>query len=174
MLFREHLDGCEVRGEAGAMQLVGLLDLVSLGDQDETVARPEFAESGFDLREKLNLLVGDGLGEALDTAVFLVGERHVRKLFEAGDERAAKAVQTVAVGEDGGVLDPVEVSADLFRGVDAMVEVGDEAGDRPFEVDVVLPEGVVGVDQQSLVSEAAVGLDGGAHMLIIRCGLIPN
>ena len=43
------------------------------------------------------------------------------------------------MGEDSGVLNLVEVAADLFGGVDAMVEVGDEAGDRALEVDVVLP-----------------------------------
>jgi hypothetical protein len=59
-------------------------------------------------------------------------------------------VEAVAVGADCGVLDAVEVFADLFGGVDAVVQVGDEAGDGLLEVDVVLPEGVVGVDEQSL------------------------
>jgi hypothetical protein len=67
-------------------------------------------------------------------------------------------VQAVAVGEDGGVLDAVEVAADLFGGVDAVIEVGDEAGDGVLEVDVVLPEGIIGVDEQSLVGGAAEGL----------------
>jgi hypothetical protein len=38
MFFREHLDCSEVGGKAGAMQFVGLLGLISLGDQDETMA----------------------------------------------------------------------------------------------------------------------------------------
>jgi len=46
MFFREHLDCSEVRGEAGAMQLVGLLGLISLCDQDEAMAGGEFAEGG--------------------------------------------------------------------------------------------------------------------------------
>lgn len=62
------------------------------------------------------------------------------------------------MGQDGGVFDLIEVTADLFGGVDAVVEVGDEAGDRALEVDVVLPEGVVGVDEQSLVGRAPVRL----------------
>jgi len=37
------------------------------------------------------------------------------------------------VGADGGVLDGVEVPAHLFGGVDAVVEVGDEAGDGTLE-----------------------------------------
>jgi hypothetical protein len=62
----------------------------------------------------------------------------------------AKAVEAVSAGLDGGVLDTVEVVADLFVGVDAVVEVGDEGGDGTFEVDVVFPEGVVGVDEEGL------------------------
>ena len=45
--------------------------------------------------------------------------------------------------------------ADLFGGMDAVIEVGDEAGDGALEVDVVLPEGVVGVDEQGLIGRAA-------------------
>ena len=64
------------------------------------------------------------------------------------------------------------MTADLFGGVDAMVEVRDEAGDGPLEVDVVFPEGVVGIDQQCLVDRMAEGLvrgviEGG-HRLIIK------
>ena len=78
---------------------------------------------------------------------------------------------------DGGMLDTVEVFADLLGGVDAVIEVGDEAGDGALEVDVVLPEGVVGVDQQGLVEAATEGLlrgllrwgvIRGGHRLIIR------
>jgi hypothetical protein len=39
-----------------------------------------------------------------------------------------------------------------------VIEVGDEAGDGALEVDVVLPEGVVGVDEQGLVGRSADGL----------------
>ena len=82
-------------------------------------------------------------------------------------------MQAVAVGEDGCVLDPVEVAADLFGGVDAVIEVGDEAGDGALEVDVVFPERVVGVDEQGLLGRAAEGLVRSGliregHILIIR------
>ena len=63
----------------------------------------------------------------------------------------------------------------LFRS-DAMIEVGDEAGNRTFEVDVVLPEGIVGVDEQGLVGGTAKRLrwvlvcafDRGGHGSIIE------
>lgn len=60
------------------------------------------------------------------------------------------------MGEDSGVLNLVEVAADLFGGVDAVVEVGDKAGNGPLKVDVVLPESIVGVNEQSLVGGAPV------------------
>ena len=120
-------------------------------------------------------MVGDGLGEAFDAAMFFFGNGNVGELLEAGDEGAAEAVQTIAVGEDGVVFDAVEVAADLFGGVDAVVEIGDEAGDGTLEVDVVLPQGVVGVDEQGLAGGASGmirGLVWGEHRLIIRrfCG----
>jgi hypothetical protein len=82
------------------------------------------------------------------------------------------------------VLDTVEVATDLFGGMDAVVEVGDEAGNGPLEVDVVLPQRVVRVDQQSLVGHTTAGkwlvwggLIWGSHTLIIRwlpVGIVTN
>ena len=79
--------------------------------------------------------------------MLLVGDGIVGELLEAGDERAAKALQTVAVGENGVMFDAVEMAADLFGGVDTVIKVRDEARYRTLEVDVVLPESVVGVYQ---------------------------
>jgi len=176
VLFGEDLDGGEVGGEAGALELSGLLFGVSFGDEDEAVAGGEVGESGGYVGEEFDLLVCDGLGEAFDAEMLLFGEWGIGELLEAEDEGAAEAVQTVAVGEDGCVFDAIEVAADLFGGVDAVIEVGDEAGDGALEVDVVLPEGVIGVDEQGLVGGAAEGLGGrvlsgligGVHLLIIR------
>ena len=67
---------------------------------------------------------------------------------------------------DGGALAEVEVFADLFGGVDAVVEVGDEGGDGALEVDVVLPQGVVGVEEQGLAG-GAPRYGGGRSLLLI-------
>jgi hypothetical protein len=168
MFFREDFDGGEVRGEAGALQFAGLLFRVSFGDHDEAVAGGEVGQGWSYVGEKLDLVVGDGLGEAFDAAVFLGSEGDVGELLETGDEGAAEAVEAVAVGEDGVVLDAVEVAANLFGSVDTVIEVGDEAGDGSLEVDVVLPEGVVGVDEQGLVGRAAHCMVWRGHRLIIR------
>lgn len=63
----------------------------------------------------------------------------VGKLLETGDERATEALEAVAVGRDGGMLAGVKVLANLLGSMDAMIEVGDESRDGPFEVDIVLP-----------------------------------
>ena len=39
VLFRQDFDGGEVRGEAGAVELVPLLAVIALGDEDAAVAR---------------------------------------------------------------------------------------------------------------------------------------
>ena len=99
MLFVEDLYGGEVGREAGAFELAGLLGLISFGDEDEAVAGGEVGEGGGDVGEELDLMVGDGLGEAFDAAMLLFGEGDVGELLEAGDEGVAEAVEAVAVGE---------------------------------------------------------------------------
>ena len=56
-----------------------------------------------------------------------------------------------------------------------MVEIGDERGDGALEVDVVLPQGVVCVDEQRLVGRLAHALVRGGHIVIIGgVGLLRN
>ena len=163
MFFRQDLDGGEVWRESGTVEFVGLLFGVALSDEDEAVTGGEVGEGGCDVGEQFDLVVGDGLGEAGDALMLLRSDGGVRELLEAIDERAAEALEAVAVGGDGGVLALIKVVADLCGGVDAMVKVGDEGGDGALEVDVVFPERVVGVEQQSLGCGAAVGMGGGGH-----------
>ena len=123
MLFAQDLDGGEVGCEAGALELAGLLFLVSFGNEDQPMSGGEVGESGGYVGEEFDFLVGDGLGEAFDAAMLFFGDGAVRELLKAGNERAAETVQAIAVGEDGCVLDTVEVAANLFAGVDAVIEV---------------------------------------------------
>ena len=155
VFFGQDLDGGEMGGEAGASELASLLFEDPLGDEDQAVTCGQVGESLGDVWEELDLLIGDGLGEAFDAAVLFRGQGNVGELLEAGDEGSAEAVQTIAVGDDGGVLDMVEMVADFFGGVDAVIEVGDEAGNGALEVDIVLPKRVVGVDQEGLIGRSA-------------------
>ncbi|MCU1320365.1 MAG: hypothetical protein JWM43_14 [Acidobacteriaceae bacterium] len=170
VFFREDFDRGEVGRQTGAMQLVVLFFGVALGDHDDAMARREVGEGFGDFGQEFDLLIGDGLGEADDAVVLLGGDGLIGELLEAGDEGLAEAVETVALGLNGGVFNAVEVPANLFGGVDAMVEVGNERRDRPLEVDVVLPQGIVGVDEECLVDRAADGVDFRVHWVIISLG----
>jgi hypothetical protein len=64
---------------------------------------------------------------------------------------------------DGGVFAEVEVVADLLGRVGVVIEEGDEGGDGALEVVVVLPQGVVGVEEQGLAGEAG-GSDWGERV----------
>ncbi len=86
VLLGEDLDGGKVRGEAGALELVGLLGGVPLGDEDEPVAGGELGQGWLDGWKELDLVIGDGLGEAEDAVVLFGGDGLIGELFEAGDE----------------------------------------------------------------------------------------
>ena len=73
VLFVEDLDGGEMEGEAGALELAGLLFKNPLGHEDQTVTGGQVCESLGDVWEELDLLIGDGLGEAFDAAVLFRG-----------------------------------------------------------------------------------------------------
>jgi hypothetical protein len=85
------------------------------------------------------------------------------ELLEAVGERAAEAGEAVAEGGDGVVLADIKVRADFFGGVDLVIEVGDEGRDGLLEVDVVLPEGVVGVEEEGLAGGFAGGVGKERH-----------
>lgn len=139
VLFRENFDSREVRGKAGATKLVCLLGVVALGDKNEPMTRGKIGQSFGHMRKKFDLLIGDGLGEAGDAIVLLRCDGPIGELLETGDEGAAEAMQTVAMGHDIGSFNAVETLADLLGVVDMMIEIGDEGGDGLLEVDVVLP-----------------------------------
>lgn len=108
--------------------------------------------------------------------MLLRGDHGVRELLKAGDQRSAKALQSIAMRGNGGALAGVQMFADLFGRMHAMVEIGDERCNRALEVDVVLPQRVVRVEEERLVEGASWKLslragwsscDDRAHALIV-------
>ena len=168
VLFCKNFDRGEMGSKAGPLKLVSLLVVVSFSDKDQAMSGGEVGEGGLDGGEKLDLMLGDGLGEAKDALVLFWCDRSVSELLEAVDERATKTVEPVAVGRDGGVFAVVKMLANLFGRVDAMVEVRDKRSDGTLEVDIVLPQRVVRVDEQRLIGRAAVDGFEVAHMPIIK------
>jgi len=151
LLLGEHLHGREIFAQAGTVELVRLLVEVALGDEDAAVALAQFGQRLSNAREKLDLLRGDGLCEGDDAGVFFRGDFGIGELLEAGDKRAAEALETVTVFGDRCVFAEVEPLADLFVGMDAVIQIGDESGDGALEVDIVLPERVVRVEEKGLL-----------------------
>lgn len=82
--------------------------------------------------------------------MLLRGHGSVGEAIEAVDQRLAEAFEAVAMGGDGSALGSVEVLPYFFRSVDTVVEVGDEGADGAFKVNVVLPQGVIGVEEEGL------------------------
>lgn len=68
---------------------------------------------------------------------------------------------------DGGVFAVIEVFADLGGSVDPVIEVGDERCDRPLEVDIVFPQGIVCIDQQRIAWISAREVGEMHHEIII-------
>ena len=164
VLFGENFNGTEMSGKAGAAKLVGLLGVISLGDQNETVARGKVGQGFGDVGKEFDLLIGDRLREADDAIVFVWRDGAVGELLEAGDERVTKTVESVAASGDGGVFDMVETLANLLGAVDTVIKVGDEGGDGPLKVDIVLPQRVVRINQQSLVGGVASEFGFAGHL----------
>jgi hypothetical protein len=155
ILFCENFDCGEEGLETRTAELFCLLCEVALGYENKTVtAGCEGAEGGLDGWKELDAGGGDGVRKSDDASVMLGlklgGGWGVGQLLKAGDEGLAKAGKAVAVGGDSGMLAGVELFADFFGGVNAMVEVGDEGGDGALEVNVVLPQCIVGVEEKGL------------------------
>ena len=100
--------------------------------------------------KELNIVVLDDARESEDLFVKFGSDWHRTQAFECIDKSVGKAVEAVSVLDDAFALDIIEHLADLLRRELVMVEEGNETSDRALEVDVVFPEGVVGVDEEGL------------------------
>ena len=161
VFFSDDFDGGEVRSETGAGELVGLLGLIAFGHEDEAVARGKVGQRFGDAGEQLDLLFGDGTGEAAHALDVVFRDRPGAETLIGGDKRAREAGEAVAVGEDGFALLGVQGIADFGGRVLVVVEIADEGGDGAFKIDVVFPEGIVGVDEQGLAGrELGHGING--------------
>jgi hypothetical protein len=61
-----------------------------------------------------------------------------------------KTVQAVAVRYDAFALHIIQNCPNLLGRKFVMIEEGNEFGDGALEIDVIFPEGVIGVDEESL------------------------
>ncbi len=150
VFLRWHFNGSEMLLDAGALEFVELLFGVAFGGEDDGVAFGEAGEGFGNAGEQFYFLLGDGAGEADDLLRLAVIRWGAVDFLIAAQEGLFEAGQAVAGEADGFVLALVEDGADFFDGVGFVIEQGDKRCDGPLEIDIVLPQGVVGVDEQGL------------------------
>src|ERR1017187_9078083 len=103
--------------------------------------------------QKFHGMLGDLVGNTADSFLQLRRDRLYGESLEADPQRVSEAVHAITVLPNVLALDFVKCVANFVRRVLMVIQKGDEIGDRPLEVDVVLPERVIGVDEQVLVGQ---------------------
>ena len=92
--------------------------------------------------------------KTVNLGVRLRCDRPDAQAFEGVDKGMRETVQPIAVLYDAFALYVVEDFAHLLGRELVMIEKRDEVRDGALEVDVVLPERVVGVDEEGLGKQA--------------------
>ena len=95
-------------------------------------------------------MLGDLVGKAANAFMQVGGDRVDGKLLKGFDQRMRETVQAVAVFDDGFPLHVVQHQANHLWRVFAMVQERNELCDRALEINVIFPERVIGIDEQSL------------------------
>src|ERR1700733_931650 len=101
-------------------------------------------------------LIGDGVGKAVDLGVQFRRDRPDAQALKSIDQRMRKAVQAISMFQDAIALHVIEHFAHLLGRKLVVVQKRNEADDGPLKVNVVLPEGVVSVDEESLGNQLLV------------------
>src|ERR1700693_1370300 len=152
VLLLHDLNHLEKRLEAGALDLGGLFGRLALGAQNQPVAFGQISQS---LRHTFENARGNALelfGAGADLVQRLLA-RHVSGQLQVGLlEGAAKAADAVAVLPDHALLGLVQNAADVFGREAEGLEQLDVSVDGLLEEDVILPERIVGVDQESFAA----------------------
>jgi len=153
MFLGENLHCLEESCEPGTLQFVLLLFVVTLCDDDKAMALRKNAQSFGYAREKFHLLFGDGVHETDNPVVLFLSQGRKSQVFKTLDKGPPKALEAVTVFLNRLPFDGVQVFADFVGSVNAVIQIGDEGTDRTFEVDVVFPQGIVGVEEQRLTGK---------------------
>src|SRR5579859_563502 len=147
--------------QAGAFNLRYLLGVRPLCHDDQVViAAREVLERFGNAGDDLHRMLGDAEGKRADALAQLRREWLYAETLKGTAQRVGEAIEPVSMREDRFAFDLIEALAHLLRRELVMVQKGNEVGNRPLEVDVVLPERIIGVDEQRLRDSV---LDAGEH-----------
>src|SRR5579872_4927104 len=102
------------------------------------------------VRQELDRVVLDTMREAHDLRMRFRRNRGRAEPLKSSYKRMSKTVQAVSVSDDALALNVIEDFANLFGLKLVMIQERDEARDGALEIDVVLPQRIVGVDEESL------------------------
>jgi hypothetical protein len=150
----DNLDRGKIFLQAGALDLSRLLGDRSLGHQDQPMALRQVLQRLQHFRQQLHRMIGDAMRKAIDLRVQLRRHRLRAQTFKRSDQRMRKAVQSVPVFHNALALHVVEHSAHLLGRKLVVIQKRDEARDRPLEINIVLPQRIVGVDEKGLGRQA--------------------
>ena len=123
---------------------------MALGHQGEIVPLGEEGERLLYTVDQLNRLRQDALAEGHHRAQVVLGDLALGQLLVTEAQVAAECSRAVAMDAEIGLLDLVEDGPRLFPRQRRMGQEIEEILDGPLEVNVVLPEGVVGVEDEVL------------------------
>src|SRR5581483_10907339 len=105
-------------------------------------------------RQKFNRMVFNRVGDGPHLRGKIGRHRHGTESLIGADERMRKTVEAVSVRHNALALDVVQNFTNLLWSEFVMIQEGNEAGDGALKVDVVLPERIVGIDEESLSGQA--------------------
>ena len=90
------------------------------------------------------------MGEVVNAFVELGRDGLDGKLFKGRNQRMGEAVQSISVLHNRIPLSIIQNFPYLLRRVFAMIKKRNEASDGALEINIVLPERVIGIDEQGL------------------------
>jgi hypothetical protein len=111
-------------------------------------------------------VLSDDVGEAENGFVHCGRDRFDGEALECVHECVRETLQPVTVAHNAITLYVVEHATDLFWGMFLMIKERNELCDCTLKVDIVFPERIVGVDEESL-SYQLVG--GKTHAVMCYC-----
>src|SRR5580693_10177155 len=119
-----------------------------------------------DVGQAFDGMVRNRVSEPCDLGVQLSGDRLRIEPLKCRHQRVRKAVQAVAMRHDGFALHIIEHLPHLLGRKLVVIKKRNEADDSPLKVDSVLPERIVGIDQQSLGFKVVLSSNGQTRILL--------
>src|SRR3954465_15261817 len=100
-------------------------------------------------------MIRDRVCEAVDLRMQFGRDRLRTQAFERIHQRMGKTVKAVSVLHDAFALYVVKHFTHLLRRERVVIEKRNEASDGTLEINIVFPEGIVCIDEESLAGQGS-------------------